>query len=102
MTARSRRFKTLNQHTINKPSNGLHENLASRIGKCWGEFIVTSFLIIPAAGVMTTRPVIMPCTAPITDGLPKKTTSNTVQTRRLMAAQMLVLMTAMEESMLAA
>ncbi len=57
--------------------------------------------ILPAAGVMTTRPVIMPCTAPMTDGLPKKMTSSKVHTRRLMAAQMLVLMTAMEESMLA-
>ncbi len=57
--------------------------------------------ILPAAGVMTTSPVIMPCTAPMTDGLLKKMTSSKVHTRRLMAAQMLVLMTAMEESMLA-
>jgi len=57
---------------------------------------------LPAAGVMQTRPVIMPCTAPMTDGLPKKTTSRTVHTRRLIAAHTLVLMTAMEESTLAA
>lgn len=50
---------------------------------------------------MQTRPVIIPWTAPMTDGFLKKTTSRQVQTRRLVAAQMLVLRTAMEESMLA-
>ncbi len=44
----------------------------------------------------------MPCTAPMTDGLPKKMTSRIVHVRRLMAAHTLVLMTAMEESTLAA
>ena len=56
---------------------------------------------IPAPGVIQTRPVIMPWTAPITEGLLKNMTSNHVHTRRLVAAQMLVLRTAMEESILA-
>jgi len=80
------------------------KQLRSAIPGQWGGNweALNEFAYLPAAGVMTTRPVIMPCTAPITDGLLKKRTSNKVQTKRLMAAQMLVLMTAMEESMLAA
>lgn len=56
---------------------------------------------LPAAGVMQTRPVIMPWTAPMTEGFLKKMTSSHVHTRRLVAAQMLVLRTAMDESVLA-
>ena len=56
----------------------------------------------PAPGVMHARPVIIPCTAPITDGLPKKTTSRVVHTRRLVAAEMFVFNTATEAAMLAA
>ena len=51
---------------------------------------------------MQTRPVIMPWTAPMTEGLLKKMTSSDVHIRRLVAAQMLVFRTAMEESILAA
>uniref|UniRef100_J3M810 Uncharacterized protein n=1 Tax=Oryza brachyantha TaxID=4533 RepID=J3M810_ORYBR len=51
---------------------------------------------------MQTRPVIMPCTAPITDGLRKKMTSRQVHMRRLVAAQTLVLSTATDAAMLAA
>lgn len=51
---------------------------------------------------MQTRPVIIPCTAPMTEGLLKKMTSSHVHTKRLVAAQMLVLRTAMDESVLAA
>jgi hypothetical protein len=49
---------------------------------------------LPAPGVMTTRPVIMPWTAPITDGFPNTNTSKPVHTNKLVAAQMFVLMTA--------
>lgn len=58
--------------------------------------------MVPAPGVMQTRPVIIPWTAPITDGLPKNTTSSDVQMRRLVAAHMLVLRTATEAVMFAA
>ena len=51
---------------------------------------------------MQTRPVIMPWTAPMTEGLLKKMASSDVHIRRLVAAQMLVFRTAMEESILAA
>jgi hypothetical protein len=51
-------------------------------------------VMLPAPGVMQTSPVIMPCTAPITEGLPKKMTSRQVQVRRLVAALTLVLSTA--------
>lgn len=43
----------------------------------------------------------MPCTAPITDGFPKKKTSRIVHTSRLVDAQICVLSTAMDESILA-
>ncbi|BAS75062.1 Os01g0831950 [Oryza sativa Japonica Group] len=43
---------------------------------------------------MQTSPVIIPCTAPMTEGLPKKMTSRQVQVRRLVAALTLVLSTA--------
>ena len=56
----------------------------------------------PAAGVMATKPVIMPCTAPITDGFLKKMMSMMTQVRRLIAVQMLVLSTATPASGLAA
>lgn len=51
---------------------------------------------------MQTRPVIMPWTAPMTEGLVKKRMSRKSQTRRLVAAQTWVLSTAREASMLAA
>ena len=57
---------------------------------------------IPAAGVMQTRPVVMPCTAPITDGFPKKIMSRDIQTRRLVAVQTWVLRIAMDALTLAA
>jgi len=56
----------------------------------------------PAAGVMATRPVIIPCTAPMTAGLLKAIISHKVQTRRLMAVATLVLRTAAPASGLAA
>ena len=56
----------------------------------------------PAAGVMATKPVIIPWTAPITDGFLKKMMSMTTHVRRLMAVQMLVLSTATPASGLAA
>jgi len=56
----------------------------------------------PAAGVMATRPVIIPWTAPMTEGFLKKMMSMTVQTRRLIAVAMLVLITAAPASGLAA
>ena len=59
-------------------------------------------IYVPAAGVMQTRPVIMPWTAPTTEGFLKKMTSRHVQTMRLMAVQMLVLRTAIEATELAA
>jgi hypothetical protein len=49
---------------------------------------------------MHTSPVIMPCTAPITEGLPKKMTSRQVQVRRLVAALTFVFSTAIEAVML--
>lgn len=59
---------------------------------------VLSFLLfLPAPGVMQTRPVIMPCTAPMTDGLPKKITSRVVHVSRLVDAQICVLSTAIDE-----
>lgn len=64
-----------------------------------GEDVVLVYL--PAAGVMTTRPVIIPCTAPMTEGLLNTSTSKLVHINKLVAAHMFVLMTAMEESMLA-
>jgi hypothetical protein len=51
---------------------------------------------------MQTSPVIMPCTAPMTDGLLKKMTSRQVQVSRLVAADTLVLSTATDAVMLAA
>uniref|UniRef100_J3L5H7 Uncharacterized protein n=1 Tax=Oryza brachyantha TaxID=4533 RepID=J3L5H7_ORYBR len=51
---------------------------------------------------MQTRPVIMPCTAPMTEGLPKKMTSRHVQVRRLAAALTLVLSTATDAVMFGA
>ena len=59
------------------------------------------FVCLPAAGVMQTRPVIMPCTAPITDGFLKKMTSSDVHTKRLAAAHTFVFKTAIDESILA-
>ena len=50
---------------------------------------------------MTTSPVIIPCTAPMTDGLPNTSTSKHVHTNKLVAAQMLVFMTAREAIRLA-
>lgn len=48
----------------------------------------------PAAGVMPTRPVIMPFMEPMMDGLPKKMMSMTVHVSSDMAVQMLVFSTA--------
>ncbi len=48
----------------------------------------------PAAGVMATKPVIIPCTAPMTDGLLKKMRSIMTQTRSETAVQIFVLSTA--------
>ncbi|TVU02375.1 hypothetical protein EJB05_52160, partial [Eragrostis curvula] len=62
----------------------------------------SSKILLPAPAVMQTSPVIMPCTAPITEGLPKKMTSRQVQVRRLAAALTLVLSTAMDAVMLGA
>lgn len=56
----------------------------------------------PAAGVMPTRPVIMPLTEPIMEGLPNTMVSSRVQVSMLKAAQMLVLSTAAPASGLAA
>jgi len=58
--------------------------------------------MIPAPGVMHARPVIMPCTAPITEGFPNTMTSKVVHTRRLVAALMFVLSTAIEDATFAA
>lgn len=55
----------------------------------------------PAAGVMHTKPVIMPCVAPITEGFPKKIMSRKSHTSKLVAAHTCVLMTARDASMLA-
>ena len=56
----------------------------------------------PAAGVIATNPVIMPCTAPITDGFLKKARSMRTQVIRLTAVAILVLSTATPASGLAA
>ena len=48
----------------------------------------------PAAGVIATKPVIMPCTAPMTDGLLKKMRSMIVQVSRDTAVHRLVFKTA--------
>ena len=56
-------------------------------------------MLLPAPAVTQTSPVIMPCTAPITEGLPKKMTSRQVQVRRLVAALTLVLSTATDAVM---
>jgi len=42
---------------------------------------------LPAAGVMQTRPVIMPCVAPMTEGFPKKRMSRRSQVNKLVAVQ---------------
>ena len=55
----------------------------------------------PAPGVIQTNPVIIPWMAPITDGFLKNNTSQHVHTNRLVAAQMWVLRTPIEESTLA-
>lgn len=57
---------------------------------------------LPAPGVMQASPVIIPWTAPMTEGFPKKITSRVVHMRRLVAALMFVLRTATEASILAA
>lgn len=57
---------------------------------------------LPAPGVTQASPVIIPWTAPITDGFPKNMTSRQVHTSRLVAALMLVFSTATEAVMLAA
>ena len=56
----------------------------------------------PAPGVIQTNPVIIPWIAPITEGFLKYITSKHVHAKRLAAVQMWVLITAMEESTLAA
>ena len=48
----------------------------------------------PAAGVIATRPVIMPWTAPITEGFLKKMMSSVVQVSKLTAVARLVFKTA--------
>ena len=55
----------------------------------------------PAAGVMATRPVIMPWMAPMTEGRLKNIMSMVTQVSRLMAVQMLVFKTATPASGLA-
>lgn len=52
----------------------------------------------PAAGVMQTKPVIMPWTAPMTEGFRKKMTSRMTQVSKLVAVQAWVLRTAREAS----
>lgn len=59
-------------------------------------------MILPAAGVIQTRPVIMPWVAPITEGFPKKIMSSMSQVRRLVAAHTWVLRTARDASVLTA
>ena len=56
---------------------------------------------VPAAGVMQTKPVIMPCIAPNTRGFPKKMVSRINHVIRLVAAQTWVLRTARDASKLA-
>lgn len=56
---------------------------------------------VPAAGVMQTKPVIMPCTAPITEGFPKTNVSRMTQVSKLVAAQTCVLRAASDASTLA-
>ena len=48
----------------------------------------------PAAGVMATKPVIIPCTAPMTEGFLKNIRSMMTQVRRETAVQIFVLSTA--------
>ena len=54
----------------------------------------------PAAGVMQTRPVIMPCVAPITEGFSKKIMSSKSHVSRLVAVHTWVLRTARDASAL--
>lgn len=58
--------------------------------------------MVPAAGVIATKPVIMPWTAPITEGFPKKMTSRMSHVNKLVAAATCVFNTAKDASMLAA
>lgn len=58
--------------------------------------------MVPAAGVIATKPVIMPWTAPITEGFPKKMRSRMSQVNKLVAAATCVFNTAKDASMLAA
>lgn len=51
-----------------------------------------------AVGVIQTSPVIIPLMAPMSDGLPKMATSQQVQIKRLVAAQIWVFSTAIDES----
>ena len=57
--------------------------------------------VLPAAGVMHTSPVIMPCTAPMTEGFPKKRRSRRSHISKLVAAQTCVFRTARDASTLA-
>lgn len=50
---------------------------------------------------MQTKPVIIPCVAPMTEGFSKKMMSKSSHVSKLVAAQMWVLSTAKEASMLA-
>lgn len=50
---------------------------------------------------MQTKPVIIPCTAPITEGLPEKNVSRMSQVSKLVEAQTWVLRTARDASVLA-
>ena len=80
-------------------------DILEKLQKIWGKWLGRPWCCddwLPAAGVMTTRPVIIPWTAPMTEGLPNTNTSMSVHTSKLVAAQMLVLMTAIDESTLAA
>lgn len=56
---------------------------------------------VPAAGVMQTKPVIMPCTAPTTEGLPKTKVSRMTHVSKLVAVHTWVLRTARDASVLA-
>lgn len=58
-------------------------------------------MYVPAAGVMQTKPVIMPCKAPMIEGLPKTEKSRMSQVRRLVAVHTWVLRAASAESVLA-
>lgn len=80
-----------------------HNNTYSQCQKQNKHFTCKKVMhILPAPGVIHTSPVIIPWTAPITEGLPKKTTSREVHTRRLVAAQMFVFNTAIEDATFAA